>query len=466
MFKLFQTQNVSTQNQAAPDTENAAPNDDALNMNSLKQALSDIAEGKYQTHHKINPEIDGILDELAQKISGQQERQLSRSVDLSMRINEAVIAGAEMSRTGGEILERSNGMAAAVEELTASIQQISTSTDQVAKQAQSLRDISKGGMQLSQAAASEMHEVSASVSQTETKLESLKNAAQEITDVVSFISDIADQTNLLALNATIEAARAGEAGKGFAVVANEVKALANKTSENAEQIIAKVEALKNEISDINGNINAVVKAVEKGEQSITSTNEQMQNILSVSQSITEQSHNVSDILTEQKTASNDVSEGVTMVAKMADLNMQKINTTLDAMDGAEKTLIDQLQSFVGKEIDSLTVNLAKSDHVIWKKRLANMMVGRESLNAGELADHHSCRLGKWYDALNDERFKSQPAYSALLDPHKKVHFHGIEAAKKYNCGDLEGALKEIQHVETASQDVIRYLDELIKGLKK
>ena len=75
-------------------------------------------------------------------------------------------------------------------------------------------------------------------------VEGLSEGARRIGDVVKLIRSIASQTNLLALNATIEAARAGEAGRGFAVVANEVKTLANQTTQATEDIGVQVDAIQ------------------------------------------------------------------------------------------------------------------------------------------------------------------------------------------------------------------------------
>ncbi len=146
--------------------------------------------------------------------------------------------------------------------------------------------------------AATIQEISKSVSRTATladeserathgsveAIKQLEESSKEIGKVVNVIQDLADQTNLLALNATIEAARAGENGRGFAVVANEVKALAQGTSnatENIEKNVNEIQSRVNEFSastehigrgvaEVSDHTKSVAAAIE--EQSVTMAN--------------------------------------------------------------------------------------------------------------------------------------------------------------------------------------------------
>lgn len=131
-------------------------------------------------------------------------------------------------------------VAAAAEELSASISEIS---NQVGHTAVSAR------------------ETAAIVEQASVQVTRLNEAANKIGQIVDMIRSIAEQTNLLALNATIEAARAGEAGKGFAVVASEVKNLAGKTSEATKEIVEQVQTIQIETKETVDGINAIVAKI-------------------------------------------------------------------------------------------------------------------------------------------------------------------------------------------------------------
>lgn len=161
-----------------------------------------------------------------------------------------------VSSASQEMSTNIDTVAAAAEELSASIGEISTQVSQSSQ-------VANGAVTKSE--------------DTYKKIELLADAANQIGEVISLISDIAAQTNLLALNATIEAARAGDAGKGFAVVANEVKTLASQTAKATEDIRTQVSGIQTAtdtavtaigeiaetIRQLDGSTGAIAAAVEE-----------------------------------------------------------------------------------------------------------------------------------------------------------------------------------------------------------
>lgn len=148
----------------------------------------------------------------------------------------------EVGRSTAALQATFRSVAAAVEEMTASIAEVANGAD---------------------SGAHEADDAAALTRQSSQRIGELGAAAQEIGRVIETIQDIAELTNLLALNATIEAARAGEAGKGFSVVANEVKDLARQTAEATQDIRKRVERIQQTSRESVQAIGAIDQAIER-----------------------------------------------------------------------------------------------------------------------------------------------------------------------------------------------------------
>lgn len=187
----------------------------------------------------------GVLAEAFNTLMGSLHNIVSqiREAGLQIASSAAQIRSAAEEQAAGAA-EQSSAVSAAsttVKELAATAGQIAANVEYVTKTAE--RTLTG------------MTEINSKVEQTAKKILSLGEKSQAIGNITKLIDDIAEQTNLLALNAAIEAARAGEAGKGFAVVAQEVRRLAERSSESTEEI-------RQLISEIQGETNATIMGIE------------------------------------------------------------------------------------------------------------------------------------------------------------------------------------------------------------
>ncbi|HXK54610.1 MAG TPA: methyl-accepting chemotaxis protein [Hyphomicrobiales bacterium] len=404
------------------------------------------------------------IHRLAQDQIARNTADLKRISDLSVRANGGVFHVAHMMRAVRESDSRTQSISATVEQIAASIDAISASSASASEEAQRAESAAGKGKLAADQAVATMEQVSDAVEGAVGKVTRLAEASSHIGDIVQKIEAIAKQTNLLALNATIEAARAGEAGRGFAVVANEVKMLANQTASATDDIRGRIDALRTEMEGIVVAMQGGVDKVHQGRTIIAATGEEMDLLSTEIGAVTERMGEVAGLLEEQTEAARHMSEGVAVIAQMSGDHVQAIETVIAELEKTDGPIVAGIAEIMAHDLPYGTILAARSDHMIWMRKLAQMLVGRVGLNPDELADHHSCRLGKWYDAQTDGRLTGHAAWRALEAPHRSVHDHGIRAAQCYGKQDMEGAVREARQAGEASKEVLRLLDLLAGDL--
>jgi len=175
---------------------------------------------------------------------------VGRVCDISEHVTTTAKESAECGINVSTILAQQNNeteqVATAMNEMSATVQDLAQVVDNAAAASQQGLDISHEGQQIVEQTIAANNGLAEQLTEVENAIARLVNGTKSIETVLSEISSIADQTNLLALNAAIEAARAGEHGRGFAVVADEVRALAMRTQQSTNEINSLLAQLQSE----------------------------------------------------------------------------------------------------------------------------------------------------------------------------------------------------------------------------
>jgi methyl-accepting chemotaxis protein len=445
--------------QISGDAETNLPFD-AGQIESVAEAL--ISGQTVDIEARVPAPLRPAFQKIADAMSRRDQQDLNRTVGFSMQASDAMSAVAKITGSVREVNDRASNMAAAIEELNASVGQISTAAQSSSEEMENAAMKSRESAN----AINDMQSASAQITETmgsmEERVNILSRAAEQISEFVGSIEAIASQTNLLALNATIEAARAGDAGRGFAVVASEVKALSGQTQTATEDIQKHISQLSADMTELLGAVSQARGAVDQGETLSSQVSEKVNEVEGMVTGNAARMSELAGVLAEQTEATNELSENVSVVAGHANAASDHANDVITSVGASENLITEQFNQLDGRKIKGFVRQRAKSDHFLWKKNLSEMLVGLNNLTESELVDHHSCRLGKWYDSANDPAIRANPAFGALAGPHKEVHDHGRQAAARFSAGDRAGAAAEVTAMEAASVKVVECLDALLK----
>lgn len=433
-------------------------------LNTLNNIINGRCELTFDPD-KTEDEMSKTVAEVVNVINRQKTKELKNSVKLSMQASEVFSFISFVSSDSHEVSTIMTSISSAIEELNASIKQIAQVTEQISNDASRTRETSENGLTATENAVESMHGIKKTVDIALNKIKELNTASEQIGSILEVIEDIADKTNLLALNATIEAARAGDAGKGFAVVAGEVKGLSSQTAKATEQIRQQISSIRENVKQVGDIINETSKAVEIGNSNIDAVSYGIKDIAKHIDGVTASIADTSASITQQTSATQEVVRSVSIIEGKTRLNQENAEKSLKAVMNMEHVLAETFKALEEKNIKGSVVEFAKSDHFTWKRKLAEMLAGSSDSNSSvELRDHHSCRLGKWYENIKDSELRNHPAFTQLEQPHASVHQHGKKMAELFKEGKKQEAMKEYEKMDEASKEVVSILDQLSKVL--
>lgn len=298
-------------------------------VNALSNGAQQIAKGNLN----VQVELPG-RDELSQ-VATQFNAMINSFGSIIRGVRQTadglLASSTTLAQTSSSITNGSVQQSDASATMAASIQQMTVGVDEISKHAATAEDSarlsgnqSSSGCEVVQRASAEMENIALAVREAADVIGKLGHSTAQIHSIVVSIKEIADQTNMLALNASIEAARAGEDGQGFAVVADQVRSLAERTTEATQEISSMVDAIQRGTNRAVAAMQTGVAGVHQGVTLIHQVGTAMESIHGESGKVVGVVSEISHALREQSTANTNIAQSIEEIARMADENREEV----------------------------------------------------------------------------------------------------------------------------------------------
>jgi len=209
-------------------------------------------------------------------------------------------------------------VASAMNEMSATVQEVARHAAQTAQASQEADDESKAGVLVAEQAIDGIRELIAEIESAAAVVQQVEADTASISAVLDVIKGIAEQTNLLALNAAIEAARAGEQGRGFAVVADEVRTLASRTQKSTEEIQNMIERLQHGVKNAVGAMAGAQGRATSGSVCVEKASQSLHVIAAEVATINDMNTQIATAAEEQSAVAEEINRNITTISSIAD----------------------------------------------------------------------------------------------------------------------------------------------------
>ncbi|OLF52792.1 methyl-accepting chemotaxis protein [Pseudomonas chlororaphis] len=322
-------------------------------LHVMTRAMQDIADGEGDLTRRLNIQNQdefGILgtafNRFVERIHG-SIREVSSATEHVNEVALRVVSASNSSMLNSdEQASRTNSVAAAINQLGAAAQEIARNAAQASQQASDARNLAEDGQQVVDRSILAMNQLSEMISASSSNIETLNSKTVNIGQILEVITSISQQTNLLALNAAIEAARAGEAGRGFAVVADEVRNLAHRTQESAQQVQTMIEELQVGARE---SVGTMSNSQRHSQDSVEIANQAGARLNSVTQRIGEidgMNQSVATATEEQTSVVESINMDITEINTLNQEGVENLQSTLRACSDLEQQAA-RLKQLVG-----------------------------------------------------------------------------------------------------------------------
>ena len=313
--------------------------------------VSDVGKGDLTKRGEVTADMFGNLADGFNLMLGRFGQLLKQVREAAERVNKSAGAlrdsAGQMAGTAKHQADESVKTLGAVEQLAAQMRQVAETAGASSESAKQVLQATERGRVAVQETVQDMQSIRSAVQRMSKQVKGLGDRSLEISQIVSTIRDIANQTNLLALNAAIEAAGAGEAGARFAVVADQVRKLAESSTQATREIADLVKVIQTETQDAVVAMEQETQAVEAGSASALRTGEVFNEISGIAQRSAELAQTIAKSAATQTVSTDQVGRSI------KDFTGGAV-ATQKATDAARMTVED-----LAKLADGLTASVAQ-----------------------------------------------------------------------------------------------------------
>jgi methyl-accepting chemotaxis protein len=433
-------------------------------LHGISSSAEKVAKGDLtvKVESKTGDEFGKVADDVTSIIKAMRyvmRDVANKTVHILKDATNLTLYGKDVSHRVDNDLERTTTAATATEEMSSTIGDIARNINVASQAAENAMNVSLKGKGMIDETVSSIDGVNTQIGMASDKVRDLSEFSKKIDDIVVMIKDIADQTNLLALNAAIEAARAGEQGRGFAVVADEVRRLAQRTTNATAEINNILRAIHTGTISATDMMDVAVEKINATAAIARRLDESFGDIHSSFQRVADMVHQIVMATEEQSATVTEISTNLTNIAEDAKESSHSVKDMTASFNKFGVNAKEFLKLLDGFYDPKMKIGVTKADYVLWLYRIVDLIDARDiSMNMDELQADKS-RMGKWYYGEGREFFGSLGAFREIGSPHRRLHELGLNAYEAARRGDRESVKKHVS-------EMVKLVDEIISILTR
>jgi len=377
---------------------------------TMANAFLQMIQGLRDLATQVRDSAAGVASGSSQMAAASTES-AKVGVEAATAIDEVTSTMHEMSINVQNVVKSTQMQTSSVAETSSSIEQMVASIQSVADTARTLLEISQrsqdevhAGIQTMEKTTNGLARTSLAIRTSAEIIDVLGNRTNEIGKIIEVIDDLAEQTNLLALNAAIEAARAGEHGLGFAVVAEEVRKLAEKSTQSTKEISELIQGIQKEAREAVENMEKSTAMVQEGLELGGDLNIALNKISAVVSEFYKYAQQIGGATHEQSAGSSQIAKATSRLTEIT----QEINSTIEEQASGAQSVVramERMREVVQQSTSSSSQLAAMAEH---SSKLSRRLL--EAADLFVLDEQSQPRLGK-----NTARKASPERESSLSD---------------------------------------------------